>query len=99
MFPELTYPVASILFTLVKNLRDVIEQIVKHKSIDQSTQKQQFYNIPETFENLIDYLLNLSESFLDNINQLSYCFSTSNICVLFILENADPSTHKHTKTL
>lgn len=72
MFPELTYPVASILFTLVKNLRDVIEQIVKHKSIDQSTQKQQFYNIPETFENLIDYLLNLSESFLDNINQLNY---------------------------
>lgn len=72
MFPELTYPVASILFTLVKNLRDVIEQIVKHKSIDQSTQKQQFYNIPVTFENLIDYLLNLSESFLDNINQLSY---------------------------
>lgn len=72
MFPELTYPVASILFTLVKNLRDVIEQIVKHKSIDQSTQKQQFYNIPVTYENLIDYLLNLSESFLDNINQLSY---------------------------
>ena len=72
MFPELTYPVASILFTLVKNLRDVIEQIVKHKSIDQSTQKQQFYNIPVTFENLIDYLLNLSESFLDNINQLNY---------------------------
>ena len=60
MFPELTYPVASILFTLVKNLRDVIEQIVKHKSIDQSTQKQQFYNIPETFENLIDYLLKRS---------------------------------------
>ena len=52
---------ASILFTLVKNLRDVTEQILKQKSLNDSlTQKQQFYNIPEVFENLIDYLLDIS---------------------------------------
>jgi hypothetical protein len=57
--------VASILFTLVKNLRDVTEQILKQKSLNDSlTQKQQFYNIPEVFENLIDYLLDPSMNFL-----------------------------------
>ncbi len=56
---------ASILFTLVKNLRDVTEQILKQKSLNDSlTQKQQFYNIPEVFENLIDYLLDPSMNFL-----------------------------------
>jgi hypothetical protein len=56
--------VASILFTLVKNLRDVTEQILKQKSLNDSlTQKQQFYNIPEVFENLIDYLLDTSMYF------------------------------------
>lgn len=55
---------ASILFTLVKNLRDVTEQILKQKSLNDSlTQKQQFYNIPEVFENLIDYLLDTSMYF------------------------------------
>ena len=55
---------ASILFTLVKNLRDVTEQILKQKSLNDSlTQKQQFYNIPEVFENLIDYLLDISMNF------------------------------------
>ena len=55
---------ASILFTLVKNLRDVTEQILKQKSLNDSlTQKQQFYNIPEVFENLIDYLLDIIMNF------------------------------------
>lgn len=55
VFAELTYPVASVLFTLVKNLRDVIEQITKLQLTNESLklfQKQQFYHISEIFGKL-----------------------------------------------
>ena len=59
VFAELTYPVASILFTLVKNLRDVIEQITKLQITNESLklfQKQQFYHISEIFGEYLTFL-------------------------------------------
>jgi len=55
VLPELTYPTASVLFTLVKNLRDVVEQMTKSHITNEALklfQKQQYFNISEIFGEL-----------------------------------------------
>lgn len=76
VFPELTYSVASILFTLVKNLRDVIEQMTKLQTTNETLklfQKQQFFNISEIFGKLVDYLL---DSSLTSYNVRTFLYAT-----------------------
>ncbi len=79
IFPELSYPCASILFTLVKNLRDVIEQTTKLQITSSNSemfrlfQKQQFFSISKIFVKLVDYLLNTG---LSSFNVRTFLYAT-----------------------
>lgn len=99
VFSELTYPVASILFTLVKNLRDVIEQMTKLQITNESMklfQKQQFFKISELFSKLIEYLL---DSNLTSFNVRTFLYATIlNFFMIFDIKLED-SDSKNIATL
>lgn len=81
---ELTYPVSNLLFTLVTNLRQVIMQLRKQHTINESNisslllQHQQpasfmsslnFSNLSDIFKKIIDYLLNTCK-YMINIDEI-----------------------------
>ena len=82
LITSLTYPIASILFTLFSNLRQVISQIKKQQLFSESLalnqkQKQQATlntaDLFDIFRKIIDYLLNSS---LTNIKVRTHLYAT-----------------------
>lgn len=73
---ELTYPISSLLFTLVTNLRQVIVQLKRqhlmHETNISSLIQQQttfslnLSNLSDLFKKIVDYLLNSCENFFYN---------------------------------
>ena len=95
VFPELTYPVASIMFTLVKNLRDVIEQMTRLQAANETLkllQKQQFFSICEIFSKLLEYLLSSS---LTSFNVRTFLYATLlNFFMIFDIKLEDAANKK-----